>query len=178
VRVLGIDPDLHHAGVALVDNGKTIVAVRCPCVSANFRGSESVVQMSGAMFLVLEELFQSYGQPDVCVVESQESYLGSNVRPQDLIHLGQAAGAAVGIVRACWGKTRIEVPKPKVWKGTIPKDMHQKRILRSVGIPFEIGTKPTKILRLPEIDGFAGIKKSNLIHVVDAIGLACWGSTL
>jgi len=175
---LGIDPDLHHAGVALVRDGKKVIAVRCPTVSSNLRGAEAAVAMAQAMELVLTELFQAYGAPDVVAVEGQESYLGSKVKPQDLLNLALAAGVAVGIVRACWSAPRIEVPRPVTWKGSVPKDIHQKRILRSVGIPFATGEKPTRILRLPETDGFAGIKPKNMIHVIDAIGLAVWGSTL
>ena len=178
MRVLGVDPDLHHAGLALVDDGKTVIAVRCSQVSSDLRGTTSCVEMARAMQEDLFELFAAYGRPDVAIVEGQEMYLGSRVRPQDLLHLALAAGMAAGIVRAAWADTRIEVPKPKTWKGDIPKHIHQKRVLRSVGIQFEGGSNPVRILRLPETDGFAGIKKPHLIHVIDAIGLAVWGSTL
>lgn len=179
--VLGIDPDLHHAGVALVDttaSGSKLIAARCPVVSSKLRGAESAVEMARAMELVLVELFQIYGEPTTAVVEGQESYLGSKVKPQDLLHLALVSGVAIGLVRACWSKPRIECPKPKVWKPTIEKHVHQKRILRSVGIPYVPQQIPTRILQVPDIDGLRAIKVGNLIHVIDAIGLAVWGSTL
>lgn len=178
MRVLGVDPDLHHAGIALVDDGKTVIAVRCPQVSGNLRGAAAAVEMARSMQVDLFELFAAYGRPDVAIVEGQEMYLGSRVRPQDLLHLALSAGIAAGVVRAAWADTRIEIPKPQTWKGTIPKHIHQKRIMRSVGIQFEGGSNPAKILRLPTTDGFDGIKKAHLIHVIDAIGLAVWGATL
>jgi len=171
---LGIDPDLHHAGVALVRDGSKLVAVRCPTIASHFRGGDAVVQMAGALNIALVELIAEYGEPDVCAVESQQSYLGSKVKPQDLIHLGQMAGGSVYMLRALLFGVRIELPKPSAWKGTVPKDIHQKRILSMVGIPYEPGSKPTKILRLPEGRGFEGIKRSNLSHVIDSIGLASW----
>lgn len=176
MRVLGIDPDLHHAGVALVEDGRKLLAVRCPQVSSHFRGSAAVVQMALSMEVALAEILSEYGHPDFAVVEGQESYLGAKVRPQDLIHLAQAAGSAAGLVRALAG-CRIELPRPVTWKGSIPKDVHQKRVLRALGIPYEPGSKPTRILKLPSGVGFESIKKSHLTHVIDAIGLAVWGET-
>lgn len=178
MRVLGIDPDLHHAGVALVDDGKKLVAVRCPIVSTNFKGAEAVVEMARSMELVLTDLFQTYGEPNTVIVEGQDSYLGSKVKPLDLLHLALAAGVAIGIVRACWSRPRIECPKPVTWKGSVPKHIHQKRILRSVGIAYVPQETPTRILKLPEVDGMAQINKRHLIHVIDAMGLAVWGSSL
>ncbi len=178
VRVLGVDPDLHHAGIALVDDGKTIIAVRCSQASADLRGSTAAVAMAYALREDLFALFSAYGRPDVAIVEGQEMYLGSRVRPQDLLHLALSAGIAAGVVRAAWDTTRIEIPKPKTWKGDIPKHVHQKRIMRAVGIPFEGGSNPAKMLTVPTADGFRDIKKSHLIHVIDAIGLAVWGATL
>lgn len=179
MRSLGIDPDLHSTGIALVENGKTVLAVRCPLVSSNFRKEAAVVQMAGAMEIILAELFSEYGKPDVCAVESQKVYLKSRVRPQDLIDLSKVAGVAIGLVRAYYSAVRIECIGSKTWKGDVPKPISQKRILRSVGIPFEPGTVPTKILRLPEGIGFEKLTtKAQMIDVIDAIGLAVWGSTL
>lgn len=172
---LGVDPDLHHAGVALVRDGTKLVAVRCPTIGSAYRGGDAVVHMAGAMSFAIAELISTYGEPDVCVVESQESYLGSRVKPQDLIHLGQAAGVAVGAIRTLILAARIELPRPKTWKGTVPKDIHQKRILSRLGIPYEQGSKPTRILELPDVDGLRAVKKAHLIHVIDAMGLAAWG---
>lgn len=174
MRALAIDPDLHHAGVALVEDGTKLLAVRCPKIASHFRGGDAVVQMAGSMSIALAELISEYGEPDICAVESQESYLGSRVKPQDLIHLGQAAGGAVYMLRALMLTARIELPRPVTWKGSVPKDIHQKRILRCLGIPFESGSKPTKILKLPEGIGFEGIKRAHLTHVIDAMGLASW----
>lgn len=180
MRVIGFDPDLHHAGIALIDDFGTavpkLIAVRCPLVSSHFKGGDAVVQMAGAMDEAVAEMISEYGRPDRVVIEGQESYLGSKVRPQDLLHLALAAGAAVGLARSLC-RCRIEVPRPVVWKGSIPKHVHQKRILRAVGIPYVSASNPTRILKLPEGVGFEGIKKSNFSHVIDAIGLAVWGTT-
>lgn len=133
-----------------------------------------MVQMAGAMSIALAELISEYGAPDVCAVEGQESYLGSKVKPQDLIHLAQAGGGAAYMLRALLYNTRIEMPRPVIWKGSVPKNIHQKRILRIVGIPFEPRSNPTKILKLPTGIGFEGIKPAQLTHVIDSIGLAAW----
>jgi len=172
--VLGVDPDLHHAGVGLVADGSRILSVACPCVRTSLRGTEAIIAMTEQMQAAICGIFFTYGTPDLAVVEGQESYLGSKVRPQDLLNLAIAAGIAAGLAKSL-GASRLLIPRPQTWKGSIPKAVHQKRILSRLKIPYAPGEVPTRILMPPSC--FAGITKGNYTHVIDALGLACWGET-
>lgn len=184
MKVLGIDPDMHHAGLALMDCGK-ILAVRVAKVPSRVTGEAAVVQFASAMYVVLAELVSDFPGIQRVVVESQELSMRrireENIKPQGIINLGQTAGTTVGIVRCLLPGARIDMPRPigskrePGWKPSIPKHAHQKRILSAVGIPYEPGKIPTRILRVPDFNGAADISASNWLHVIDAIGLAMHG---
>lgn len=181
MRVLGLDPDMHHAGIAVVDSGK-LLAVRVVKVSSRLTGEDAVAEMAKALCWSLNELVGDYPGISVAVVESQELSMRrireENIKPQGIINLGQTAGAAVGILRMLLPHARTLMPRPigsravPGWKPSIPKHAHQKRILTAAGIPYEPGKIPTRITRLPEADGVKDIAPSHWSHVIDAIGLA------
>ena len=115
---------------------------------------------------------------DLLVVESQEAYLGSGSRkstPKDLIWLATVAGLMAAIP-----SERLLMPRPKEWKGQVPKAIQQGRKARRLGWqgtihetksggwfePTDFGAYP------PEIHDVRGTQWG---HVMDAIGLALWG---
>ena len=56
---LGIDPDLHHTGLAIVDIGDAVLGVHCCVVPAKHKGAEAVVamtqQLAGALSVIAEQ---------------------------------------------------------------------------------------------------------------------------
>jgi len=93
------------------------------------------------------------------VVEGQEKYPKDRVRPNDLIHLAQVAGLAAGYIHA-YHDIRPLIVKPRLWKGSVPKDVHQKRILSQVTIG--------------EACSYLQCNKTEQGHLIDAIGLALY----
>lgn len=169
--VLGIDPDLHRTGWAIVESDPLKVKkVGIASVPTKIKGAQAVVAMRHALPRSLPECYNY----DLTVVESQEVYFAkSKANPNNLIFLAQVAG----ICAAFCPTEEIWMPRPVNWKGQIPKPIHHDRILRSVGL------SPIKQQNFcfpgPPLD-FELINVGNQTdwkHIVDAIGLACWGIT-
>lgn len=71
-------------------------------------------------------------------------------------------------------KTRVFLPLPSQWKGSVPKEIHQARVLRKVGIEPKKGAGycyPAD----PKVLKRWGFPKGSWKHLSDAIGLALWG---
>lgn len=167
---LGIDPDCHNCAYAFCTVDRVlrvgVVALR-----------RSVVrdQAPPAMARLLVAAFQTFGQqyrsgPDFAVVEGQEIYLGGKhgATPDSILRLAQVAGAACAAISVAWPGVVVRLPRPKMWKGQVPKNIHQRRILAHYRLP---ATGPW------DIQGGEKITKTTISHVVDAIGLARWGLT-
>jgi len=98
------------------------------------------------------------------VVEGQETYFGSGkAPPQGIVFLGQMTGVllALSSLHRAISKTNLFCPKPKQWKGQVPKDIHHKRIQGKVACAKTL------------VHG--GIVDKDWIHIWDAIGLALYG---
>lgn len=116
-------------------------------------------------------------------VEGQQLYQGSNVDPLDLILLAQVAGACLGAVAATCSLVHLFSPSPREWKGTVPKKIHQGRLLRRYGYPYAVGAPksrepycyPADGRHFPSTDQSDGFRQTDYKHLVDALGLAEWG---
>ena len=87
--------------------------------------------------------------PDVLIVERPRVYPQGKGDPNDLITLALTAGRYL----ERWASApRILTPFPHDWKGSVPKPIHNKRILSRVGL----------------VEGADH-------NMIDAIGLALWG---
>lgn len=169
--IYGLDPDLRDCACAILDrrtSPPTLVTVRF------FRAAghpESVkLGMVAAVARGLPELFLSY-PPNRFVAEGQDlTYTGktNRARPQDIANLSVVAGAAMAI--ATYYAAEVKNPLPKVWKGSVPKEIHQGRVFKAMGIPFEQGPSycypKTPMFNLP---------KTAWADAADAVGLALWG---
>ena len=162
---LGVDADTFNTGMALVINhgsGPEVFWVYSVATDPE-RGVEwRLVQQVKGIADALRELSE-WVTPSRVAVETMRHYgHKSKVRPQDLIHLSEVAGAALGAARAVWQDALIWDPKPAVWKGTTSKVVHQRQTLKAVGLTQS----------LVGVNGAEKLTDVQKGHVVDAIGLA------
>lgn len=153
---LGIDPDLHHAGLCYLDSVKKealFTVVRTP---SSYRGEEANVELAQQLRQELLGWPPPLMLPQTVVVESQRIRPGSRVNPQDIVMLAQAAGVAAGVARSTEYVEEIVLVQPQDWKGTVKKEVFSAHL--------EAFFKPSCIADHPA--------KS---HMLDALGLACWG---
>jgi hypothetical protein len=95
-------------------------------------------------------------------IESQVVYPRSKVPPNDLIKLAQSAGRWAGRYDALGVEAYFV--EPARWKGQVPKEIHQQRIVNDL-TTFElaISVRATKSIALA--------KRHNML---DAIGIGLW----
>lgn len=164
---LGIDPDLHATGLVVLSSdpgGKPGILMACTLrVSKTLKGCAAARMMASEIAHFFRGRFATQILLTVAVVEGQRLYPGakSHQRPEDILHLGQVAGAALASI---WGfgppACEVHFPTPNRWKGSVPKDIHQARTMSKIDDPQGL---------------LAGIPKTHLTHVIDAAGLALWG---
>lgn len=99
-----------------------------------------------------------FGKVDKLVIEDPRVYPITNVDPNNLMILAKAVGAIVANVKAIHTK----LVTPSRWKKSVPKKIHQKRILRGM-TPEE-----TQILEN------CLCPKSLKHNVIDAVGIGLW----
>ena len=151
-RVVGIDPGVRCSGVAELENDRVVnvwpLERRSTTLSAN------ITQQCQDLAAALGASLSGY---DVVAVELPTVYPGSPVRPSDLIEIAAVAGALAATVPA----DLIEIVEPRRWKGSVPKDVHNRRMIE----------------KMPELRELLGQYKRQLHeHMVDAAGLARWAS--
>lgn len=108
------------------------------------------------------DVFPDCWYPSELVIEVPQVYPQRAWKgdPNDLIDVALAAGIVIGRVHC----TKVRTPRPHQWKGTCPKEIHQRRVLA--------------LLDMSEraiLEG-CGAPKSKLHNVVDAIGLGLWAA--
>ena len=196
MNFLGIDPDMHHLGMALVNEDLRIVRVftiknRGPGPQdAVPHGYEAVILMARKLAEVLQQspitnpLHPAYSLV-AAAVEGQQvygRYTAGKVDPNDLKNLATVTGfclmAALGAV------PEVYIPLPAEWKGQAHKRASQKVILGRAGVLehfHEAGSKtqtPSGYMALNDdapaglIPGSEAILSGQWKHVNDAIGLA------
>lgn len=161
--VLGIDPDLHHAGIALVMRGPdrkgicpTTAVAAAPSKTTSYTAAGVVGESAGAIFGALART-HNVGR---IVVEGQRIYLGGKSAPEDIMHLAFAAGALLLAARIAWPEAEWWIVEPQAWTGSVPKEIHQARTRTRVA--FDEAA-------LIDLNG------RHASHVTDAAGLAWFG---
>jgi hypothetical protein len=173
---LGLDPDLHNTGLAVVDEEGLVAHVEIIRTAKCFIGEEAVQKMIQELARRLPMLMGTLDiipDPEYlsCTVEGQQIYLGTGAaRPDSLLLLAQVAGAAAGILAPFCG--HLTLPRPRKWKGSVPKPIHQARILGRMGWSYKKGQGYTIPTAPPA--HLTKLKPEEWKHVVDAIGLAQW----
>lgn len=168
---LGIDPDLHTTGCALVewhDGGLRALQTWIVRVADKFKGEEAEQKMILAIVAdfharMLGPLMKDSwlgNPPELACVEGQEIYLRSVARPNDQLRIAHVAGAAAAL--CAYAGLKFSIPLPKRWKGQVPKIIHHARIRNKLAWPIEAAV------------GWGTILPSHQTHVMDAVGLAQW----
>jgi len=181
---LGIDPDVHNCAFALItegDPGKRSLKVSVVRQKEG-KGRDAALALirQDAFELAVHGRFADEGGfnlfPDILTVEGQDvRYTGktSFANPQDVCNLSLIAGAAV----ACSVADNIYCPYPREWKGTVRKDIKQRRILSGLGIKFTEagGAHPYPVPVDFEQYCIGKVNASDWKDLTDAAGLAAWG---
>lgn len=181
---LGIDPDTKNIGLCLCDTSSVIgVSLITQPNIQNKRRVTKELNTTHFVKKIPEGLLDFVSQTDVAdptviVIESQEISLGRQATPQNIIYLAQVAGAIAQACSTIFPSSEILMPKASAWKGTVPKAVHQKRLLKELGWEFTPGLRDLPVpieaeaLTLVCHDKLRG---ANWSHAIDAIGLARWG---
>jgi hypothetical protein len=84
---------------------------------------------------LFHDLLASLGHPKVAgiAVENQEGFSSAmrGVPPSAMVALGQVAGALVceALHEMSGDQSKVLFPLPQAWKGSIPKEVHQARVI-------------------------------------------------
>jgi len=177
---IGCDPDLHCTAIAVVDeNGKVslVKAIKVP----QTKGRVNQVAVLDMIQAIYEKLQAAIALGVKCVaVESQEiAYTArQGVNPCDLVMLANISVALGKRFLTGYGRTiQLLMPVPQEWKGSVPKQIHQARILNRVDwLCAKAGSDPKTGYCYPTslVAESFGLNKGDWKHAVDAIGLALW----
>lgn len=173
---LGVDPDLSSTACAVVDETGNEVG-KWMTLS---RSRDSLLQMKNLTVVDCLSHVQEY---DGVAVEAQQHIPRKagqkfEIDPNDLIHIAQVAGAAIGMAKKYlkYPLGIILFPLPVQWKGSVPKHIHQNRILRKAGYAAEqigiAGSGDRKHCYIKDSE----FGKGDWKHLADAIGLAQWAA--
>jgi len=128
----GIDPDIHVLSMAMVDENRELLGVHVTKASG-FKGLAAAAHMIRQFRKDIVDYVYPADTLVALAVEGQDvGYTGRTnaANPQDLIPLAAVAGGALAAVYA----RRTYFVKPNMWKGSVPKKIHQRRTLSKVGL--------------------------------------------
>lgn len=162
---IGCDPDTKHSAYAVVDEeGKVVDAY-----TIESDGSISDL-VSKHAYDIKMNLWSTDGQDAIAYIEGQVVYKNdAKSNPADLIKLARASGVSAMYLAQITND--ITVLDPIQWKGTVPKHIHQARILKELGYESENIQAKGSAYCIPTVN-FLNLTKTQYKHVIDAIGLA------
>ena len=170
---LGIDPDLHHTGIAVCDAQGTVMGVECCMIPGKLKGEDAVIAMTRAIsgsIANMVDCLEAEAFESVAVEGQHISFRTPN--PTDILHLAHITGAAIGVVNEMIA-ARLYIPAPKDWKGQVPKIVHQRKLLEELGWPHQSYGDQKSGYTIPTNPPVGKmLKQTHWKHVVDAIGLA------
>lgn len=148
--MIGIDPGINFTGVAILDDSGRATAVNL-IERKYFKLAENMQQQAAEL---REFLYLGYA---LSVVELPRIYPHKPQRANDQMDLAFMAGGLLSA--ASMRSIQVKIATPHEWKGTTPKNIHNRRVLREV--------KNLEALLEP-------YKKTTHEHIIDAAGLALW----
>jgi hypothetical protein len=162
---IGIDPDLHCTGIAVIDaEGKCIAAGKA-AIKRSLTGRDACLAMTREIQLVMTDLLPQIGLAGWTItVEGQEIYRGKSktINPRAIMLLATIAGAGLTLPAV-----ERYFPSPQEWKGSVPKSVHQARVLSRQAWEVVTNGEYCYPKHLP-----FDLSKGDWKHVTDAIGLA------
>jgi hypothetical protein len=174
---VGIDPDLHDLAIGYWLNSKPVGAKVIHVPKRKGRtGQLAVLDMVMSLGLHLRH-FVPKGTNGLAIEAQSLQRLGikQHKRPQDIVILGNVAGAALGLSATVVPLEQIRFPSPETWKGQIPKAVMQARLYTDLGWGYEmVSDSYSRPLR--PTAAFNDISSGQWKHVGDALLLARWAS--
>ena len=174
---IGIDPDLHHLSIAVVDHNNRIIDLKVLEVPESFTAQRAIAAMA-RQIKAAAPWMESF-HPSYYVVEAQELYLTGPYKtpnPRSILHLATVAGAA--LAHAPTG-AEVIFPTPVQWKGSVDKQIHQARVLHNAGLPMmSIGKGAGYCYPINNPLGWPTFLQGRWKHLADAVGLAQYGVKL
>ncbi len=152
---IAIDPGLRGVGIAAFEGKELMRAGYVKNSEQKLRGPQAWYSMAHE---VRYWVWPSFGliPCDTLVLEGQQIYLGAKINPAHLIEIAGVAGAVAYAIDA---KKRVSY-LPRIWKGQVPKDVHNQRTLA------KLSEKEQAVIEYPA---------TSLRHnVYDAIGLGMY----
>lgn len=156
---MGFDPDTKAAGWAAIleDKGIHTYKVGVLRVSGKLEINRRV-EMADSIYSFFETMPLSDGEFGV---EWQHLRPGREKNPNSMMAVQAVAGMILGCASQVFLKAQIYMPLPYQWRGTMSKEIVQKRILTEAG-------------KMPNTGQFETIIPSLRTHAIDALGLALW----
>lgn len=175
---IGIDPDLHDLAVGIWMDGEPYGArvVHVPrrkgCVGQTAvldmveRISQGIVGVGGLLVsgvAVEAQTLRRRGPKQ-------------HKRPEDIVVLGNVAGAALLAMKFAFPEARLLFPTPQGWKGSVPKAVHQARFYTDMGWGYEVMASGDYARPLTPPAALHHVTPAQWKHVGDALMLARWAS--
>ena len=177
MRCVGVDPDLHTLSVAELNEDGSLKGVHVVKATGlkGLPAAVAIIRELQKKAFMLKTTGTTAGD-FVLAVEGQDvGYTGRTnmANPQDLIPLAAVAGGVVATLRA----HRTYLIKPSQWKGSVPKKIHQRRILSKLGIEYRMmgGNSPYPVP--VDFERFVLSGKANAgdwKDINDSVGLAVY----
>jgi len=172
---LGLDPDSEYLSMS-VGSSTDVLAIYSQKIKGNKRGGiESMLKaLCHHIPAFVKSLHLEPIWPMRIIIEGQRIYPGSKARPNDMIKLSKIAGAAAGVFAMYLPDTKILIPEPREWKGSVPKAVHQARTYTKLGWGYT-KCKDYSYPQHPTVG--QGLTQSEWKHMGDSIGLHMWGAS-
>lgn len=185
---IGCDPDLHKFSAAGInEKGELIFValVKLKTVKGSRAGEASARMITQGLpkFLQWYEANVRGIDTYAIAVEGQNVVYTANkgAKPQDMVELASVAGASLhALSTVCQhpDDTMFLFPKPSEWKGSVPKHIHQCRLLKKQGVTYTMkgGKSPYPVPDLSIMEdvkhGPDKINDGDWQDITDSIGLA------
>jgi hypothetical protein len=162
--VIAFDPGLREAGLAVFKDGVLTFATLVQSKEKKARGGRAWWFMGSAVRAALVNVVYLGGEPGIFrkpftfVSEIPQVYRegkSANVDPEDLTNLTGVVGAVIGFL----DPDEVETYVPAQWKGQVPKEIHNRRIIATL--------TPNEQTLLANVKCPVSLKH----NVVDAVGI-------
>jgi hypothetical protein len=174
VGIYAVDPDLHFTSLIGLDAKGNLIAFGQTEVASSLTGSRAAIALNRELRADAE------GEGGAClpprrilVIEDQRNYKGGK-NVLSLILLSRAAGISLSIFTELLKPTHTIFVDADDWKGSVPKRIHQQRIVARSGLPAVQKGYKFKVEWPKPFEWARDLTATNQSHAIDALGIARW----